>query len=126
MRFLAAALLVVSATFACQTVQAQVIVNYAVPQYAVPYGVQYAPAPYAVRTVTTSRPVFVSAAAYGYGPGVNIAPAYIEPAAVVTRTVVARPVVTARYRPFLGGAVYRSRYRYAPANVVVTPYGYGW
>lgn len=117
MRFLAAAVVAVSALLANGAAEAQLVVNYAVPHV-----VHYAPAPYVVRSVVTARPVFVSPVTYGYGPGVNIAPAYIDPATVVTRAVVAHPVVTTRYRPILGGTVTRARYRYAPVNLVVSPY----
>ncbi len=116
MRFLAA-VIAVSAVLVSQAAEAQMVVTYAVPHV-----VHYAPVPIVLRTVTTSRPVFAPAAAFGYGPGLNIRPSYIDPATVVTRAVVAQPVVTSRYRPVLGGTVYRARYHYGPANIVVTPY----
>ncbi|QDT68428.1 hypothetical protein MalM25_13500 [Planctomycetes bacterium MalM25] len=80
------------------------------------YVAGYAPAPVYVSPAPTVvyRPVT---------PVVAYSPVIAAPAPVaVAPAVVGGPVVTTRYRPFLGGTVTRVRYRYAPAAVYTPIY----
>lgn len=94
-----------------------VLAEQASAQFVTYYSPVIAPAPVVVAPVPTVayRPV-VPYTSY-YAP----APVAVAPAPVVATPVRAlAPVVTTRYRPILGGAVSRLRYRYTP-GVVLTP-----
>lgn len=96
----------------------------------VPYYVRYAPVAYPQMMVPA--PVYV-APRYAYRPVLSpvvpvvgrrvvAMPVAVVPVAAVPVVVapVVVPIVTTRYRPFLGGTV--SRVRYAPSAVVVPVY----
>ena len=89
------------------------------------YVAGYAPAPAVVVGAPTVAyrpvsPVVAYSPVVSYG-SVVAAPAP-TPVVVARPTVVGGAVVTTRYRPFLGGAVSRVRYRYAPTTVVTPIY----
>lgn len=102
-------------TFFANEAKAQLVY---VTNYAPAPAVVYAAPQVAYRPVTpfmAYSPVIAPAPVVAYSP-VVAAPVVVAPAPVA---VVGGPVITTRYRPFLGGTVSRVRYRYAPR--ILTP-----
>lgn len=111
---LIAAAVLAAGTLASNEAKAQLVY---VTNYAPAPAVVYAAPQVAYRPVTPMvaySPVVAPAPMVAYSP-VVAAPVAIAPAPVA---VFGGPVITTRYRPFLGGTVSRVRYRYAPRVVV--------
>ena len=122
----------VAVVLACASANAQQIVTYysspnayAVQQVTAPAPVVvYRPVVVAPTPVVVQRPVVVAQPVIPAPAPVAVTtyrPVVAAPAVPVT-SYVPVPVTTTRYRPILGGAVQRTRVRYAPVTTYVAPW----